>query len=156
MTQTTQTCALGRHRCTPRNLTEAVHCVARHSGIDAHHLADQLEIDYATFIRWTEPNGVCQMPGRKFAQLAQVTGRFEHIAWIAADAGLVIASKVKPESASDRLRELLDIAEQVGRLAGADRDASADGVLDNDERIALKGIVQRAMRELTEYEQAIG
>ncbi len=155
MTQNTRSCALGRNRCTPRNLTEVVHCVARHSGIDGHHLADQLGTDYATFIRWTEPNGVCQMPGRKFAQLAQLTGRFDHIAWIAADAGLVVSATVKAATPAERVRELLDITEHVGRLAGADRDLSADGVLDNDERIELRNIVQRVKRELAEYEQII-
>lgn len=156
MTETRTSCTLNRGRCEPRNLTEAVHCVARHSGIDTHHLADQLGTDYATFIRWTEPNGICQLPGRKFAQLANLTNRFDHIGWIAADAGLVVSARVKATTASDRVRELMDIAEQVGRLAGTDRDASSDGALTDEERLALRRIAQCAMRELSEYVQAIG
>lgn len=156
MTQNTKACALGVHRCEPRNLAEVVHCVARHSGIDTHHLADALEVDYATFIRWTEPNGLCQMPARKFALLANITGRFDHIAWIASDAGLIVLKQAAAVSAGDRVRELLDIADQVGRLAATDRDASADRVIAEDERVKLRAIAQRICREVSEYEQALG
>lgn len=154
MTQNTLPCALGRNRCTPKNLTEAVHCVARHSGVDAHQLADTLGCDYATFIRWTEPNGLCQMPGRKFGALAIATGRFDHLTWVAADAGLVVARRIAGNGGADRVKELLDIAEQTGRLAAADRDASVGGWTE-DEKQAQREILQRICREVSEYEQAL-
>ncbi len=155
MTENTRACSLGRHRCCPRSLAEAVHCVARHSVVETHRLAELLEVDYATFIRWTEPNGFSQLPGRKFAALAQHTGRFDHITWIGADAGLVVAPRVFGTSSADRVKELLDIAEQVGRLAATDRDAAADGISD-DERRQLRTVLQRLCREASEYEQTLG
>lgn len=155
MTENKKACALGVHPCQPRNLAEAVHCVARHSRIDTHHLADALEVDYSTFIRWTEPSGLCQMPARKFALLANVTGRFDHIAWVASDADLVVVKRATAASAGERVRELLDVVDQVGRLAATDRAASADLVIAEDERLKLRAIVQSLCREITEYEQAL-
>lgn len=154
MTQTRMTCAL-RVKCQPRNLTEAVHCVARHSAIDAHRLADGLEVDYPTFLRWTDPSGLCQMPGRKFAALAQLTSRFDHIAWLAADADLVVARRIASVGGSNRVKELLDIAEQTGRLAAADRDASAGGWTPEEKQLQ-RAILQRICQEVSEYEQALG
>lgn len=154
MTQTRVTCVL-RARCQPRTLSEAVYCVARHSDIDAHRLADGLEIDYPTFMRWTDPSTVCQLPGRKFAALANLTGRFDHFTFAAVDAGLVVARRITSAGGSDRLRELLDIAEHTGRLAAADRDSSVDGWT-ADEKQAQREILQRICREVSEYEQALG
>lgn len=113
MNANTKECALGLKKCEPRTLSEAVHCVSRHSGLDTHRLAELLEADYATFIRWTEPNGACQLPGRKFAPLAQHTGRVDHLAWIARDAGLIVSERI----GGSRIDELLDVCGRLGKLA---------------------------------------
>jgi hypothetical protein len=113
MTSNRRACMLAINPCEPRTLAEAVHCVARHSGVDTHGLADALEVDYATFVRWTAPYGQSQLPGRKFAVLAQETGRVDHIAWIARDAGMMIVPRV----GGGHFDELLETCEQAGRLA---------------------------------------
>lgn len=155
VTETTHTCALGRRACQPRNLTEAVHCVARHSGIDTHALAERLEADYATFIRWTEPNGICQLPARKLAALAQHTGRFDHLSWIAIEAGLFLSRRLGTANETcDRVHELLDIGEQVGKLCAADRDLS-NGGFNDQEKATLRRILQSLGKEIGEYEQAL-
>jgi len=153
MTQNTAACALGRQKCQPRNLAEAIHCVARHSGIDGHHLADLLEVDYHVFVRWTEPNGQSQLPARKLAALAHHTGRTDHIAWIAADAGLSVATLPATVS-TNRVKELLDICEAIGHLAATDRDVDADGI-DAQERAQLLDRVRVVKKELSEYEQTL-
>lgn len=155
MTENTKACLLGRNRCQPRSLAEAIHCVARHSAVETNRLAELLEVDYATFIRWTEPNGFSQLPGRKFAALAQHTNRFDHITWVASDAGLVVATRIAGVGSGDRVKELLDIADQVGRLAATDRDAAPGGISD-DEKRDLRGVLQRICREVSEYEQTLG
>jgi 2-polyprenyl-3-methyl-5-hydroxy-6-metoxy-1,4-benzoquinol methylase len=153
MTQTTATCALGRQKCEPRNLAEVIHCVARHSGVDTHRLADLLETDYPTFVRWTEPNGQSQIPARKLAALAQHTGRFDHLAWIASDAGLTVAP-LAPVAGANRVKELLDICESFGQLAATDRDADVNGI-DAQERAQLLDRLRAMKKEVAEYEQAL-
>lgn len=153
MTQTTATCALGRQKCEPRNLAEVIHCVTRHSGIETHRLADQLETDYPTLIRWSEPNGVCQMPARKLAALARITNRFDHLAFIAADAGLTV-SPLAPAAGVNRVKELLDICESFGQLAAKDRDADVNGI-DAQERAQLLDRLRAMKKEVAEYEQAL-
>lgn len=153
MTQNRNECILGQNRCLPRTLAECVHCVARHSNVDTHKLASLLEVDYATFIRWTEPNGINQIPARKLAALAQHTGRYDHIAWIAADAGLTV-SPLAPAAGANRVKELLDICDAFGKLAATDRDADASGI-DAQERAQLLDRVRAMKKEVAEYEQAL-
>lgn len=154
MTETRTRCTLGR-ACEPRNLAEAVHCVARHSAISTHELADRLGIDYGRLVKWTEPNGRCTLPGRLFGPLAIHTGRADHIAWVAREAGLLVAEPAGPAHTDDPSLELLDIVERLGRLAAADRDAHQDGVPSDQEIASLLSRAQQLALEVRAYERAL-
>jgi hypothetical protein len=152
MTTNRKECQLALNKCQPQTLAEVVHCVARHSGINTNRLAEQLGTDYATFVRWTSPNGITTFPANRLALLAKLTGRFDALEWINADAGLIAAPRVSGQGA-DRMREILDAAEAFGELCAANRDAGTS--VDPRERDSIIGRIRKLQRELAEFEQAI-
>jgi hypothetical protein len=75
MNQTRATCRLGKDKCDPRNLAQWVHCVG-----------------YEWFVKRTAENGRCETPAWLMLALHAITGRDEHIAYQAREAGLITYS----------------------------------------------------------------
>lgn len=89
MTQTRATCTLGHAKCTPANLAQHIHCVARHSQLDAHALAERIGCSYDWFIKVTSDGGRAAAPAWLCLTLAVLTGRTDHLAYQAHEAGLL-------------------------------------------------------------------
>lgn len=89
MTHTRATCTLGHTKCRPENLAQHVHCVARHSHLDARALAERIGCGYDWFIKVTADGGRAAAPAWLCLTLAVLTGRTDHLAYQAHEAGLL-------------------------------------------------------------------
>jgi hypothetical protein len=130
MNQTRATCRLGKDKCDPKNLAQWNHCVARHSELDAHAISERLGVGYEWFVKRTSENGRCETPAWLMLALHAITGRDEHIAYLAREAGLITYSPhIGPRAATALSPMLRAFAAFVETF----EDAHADNRITADE-----------------------
>jgi hypothetical protein len=129
-TQNRAACRLGYPKCDPANLAERVHCVARHSAIDAHAISERLGCSYDWFIKVTADGGRAAAPAWLLLALAVVTGRTDHLAYLAHEAGLLTFS---PAIGPGHTPALSPLVRQFARVVEQHEQMYADGVSDRDE-----------------------
>jgi hypothetical protein len=107
MNQTRATCMNGKEKCQPENQAQTVYCVARHSDLEPRAIAERLGVGESWFMQVTAENGKCKAPAWLMLALHAVTGREEHIAYLAREAGLITYSPHIGPRASTALSPVL-------------------------------------------------
>lgn len=130
MTQTRATCTLGHTKCTPANLAQHIHCVARHSALDARALAERIGVSYDWFIKVTSDGGRAVAPAWLCLSLAVLTGRTDHLAYQAHEAGLLTFHPAIGPASTPALSPLV---RQFARVVEQHEEMYADGVSDAEE-----------------------
>jgi hypothetical protein len=130
MNQTRATCRLGKDKCDPQNLAQWVHCVARHSEMDAHAVSERLGVGYEWFVKRTAENGRCETPAWLMLALHAITGRDEHIAYQAREAGLITYS---PQFAGRAASSLSPILRSFTSFVESFEQAHEDNHITQDE-----------------------
>lgn len=128
MTHTRATCMLGRDKCTPENAAQGIHCVSRHTpGLDARELCRRIGCSYDWFIKVTADGGRPIAPAWLLLALAANTGRTEHLATLAHDAGLLT---YRPSTAASLSGALGPVLRQFATVVEEFETMHADGRVD--------------------------
>lgn len=129
-TQTRAVCRLGRHQCQPTSLAQAVHCVARHSHVDAAAIAERARVGYDWFIKVTADTNPAKAPTWLLLSLAVITGRTDHLAYLSHEAGLIT---FLPPIGRRSGAALLPFVRSFTKVVEEHEQMYADGQADADE-----------------------
>jgi hypothetical protein len=135
MTVTRKPCSLGIERCSPRNLAEQIHCVARHSDISAKELAERIGVPYDWFVKRTSDSGRAEAPTWLMVALAIHTGRTDHIQAEAHSAGLVCYEVPKGTTPTDK--QTADVLREFGEWLTVMATRIGDGIVSEDDIVAI-------------------
>jgi hypothetical protein len=139
---------------------DAVLMTSAERGVKVDVIADELGVSVSTLRSWMEPARKVVIPADRLIELVwgeSLTERARRmlVVEIGSRAGFVVADRVKAETKPELAAQVCDLGSAFGTVAGAVRDAIADGNVDGWERERIERVLGELERAVAEMRLAV-